>query len=375
MKDMSSLMNDFRVSRKCRGCLYTNRQPSIAAPEIMSRGARKRMPVSRSRKPSSADLATGAVTLGIAALAAPGADAATFTVTNLNDTGAGSLRAAIGSANASAGADVILFQAGLTGTIGLTTGQLDITDSVDIQGPGAATLTVSGSNSSRIFYLYYPSATIDVTISGLTVANGNASIGGGIVDFDENLTLDGVRIQNSHAFGDGGGLWADGFNMNLTIRNSTISGNVADSMGGGIYVEDTGGPLLIQDSVISGNQAGGSGGGIYFYDPDHAVTIDRTTISGNTAGCCGGGIFLYDTDGAEPLVISNSTISGNSGLSGGGLFLYGPDTEVLIFNTTISGNQATAGNGGGVYIYNAYSAVTFDFVTISGNTATGEGGG
>src|SRR3954466_5072918 len=99
-------------------------------------------------------VATGAVTLGIAALAAPSADAATFTVTNLNDSGAGSLRDAIVSANTTAGADVITFQPGLTGTITLTTGQLDLYDAVDIQGPGAATISVSGNNTSRIFYIY-----------------------------------------------------------------------------------------------------------------------------------------------------------------------------------------------------------------------------
>src|SRR5436305_9150933 len=111
----------------------------------------------RSGKPESA-LATGAVTLGLAALAAPGADAATFTVTNLNDAGAGSLRQALISANTAAGADVITFQSGLSGTITLTSGQLYANDSVDIQGPGAATLTVAASPANRVFYVYSAAA-------------------------------------------------------------------------------------------------------------------------------------------------------------------------------------------------------------------------
>ena len=62
---------------------------------------------------------------------------ATFVVTNLNDSGPGSLRQAILSANAnSPAADTINFQAGLTGTITLTSGELAITDSVTINGPG-----------------------------------------------------------------------------------------------------------------------------------------------------------------------------------------------------------------------------------------------
>jgi hypothetical protein len=43
--------------------------------------------------------------------------ATTFTVTNTNDTGAGSLREAIKAANAKAGADEIVFADGVSGTI------------------------------------------------------------------------------------------------------------------------------------------------------------------------------------------------------------------------------------------------------------------
>ena len=74
-----------------------------------------------------------------------------FHVTTLADGVAGSLRDAITQANAHAGADTIDFQPGLTGTIALTGGELDITDDLKINGPGADKLTVSGNNTSRIF--------------------------------------------------------------------------------------------------------------------------------------------------------------------------------------------------------------------------------
>jgi parallel beta-helix repeat protein len=305
------------------------------------------------------------------------ARAATFTVTNLDDAGAGSLRQAIEDANAAAGADVIDFQAGLNGTIQLISGQLAITDSVDIQGPGAAVIAVSGNTSSRVFYLYNGSALLDVTISGLTVRDGSATIGAGIVDFDENLVLDGVTLAQNAATADGGGLWADGFNFSMTVRNSTITGNTADGAGGGIYVEDTGGPLLIQNTVISGNLSGQNGGGIYFYDPDNDTTIENSTISGNIAGGVGGGIYFYDTDGGTH-TIRGTTISGNTAASGGGLFLYGPDNPFVIENSTISGNQATSGDGGGAFFYNLYNvgvSMTIRHTTIAGNSATGSGGG
>src|SRR5262249_5492196 len=66
-------------------------------------------------------------------------------VTTLADSGDGSLRAAVAGANAHAGADTIDFQPGLTGTIALTSGEIDITDDLKINGPGADQLTVSGS--------------------------------------------------------------------------------------------------------------------------------------------------------------------------------------------------------------------------------------
>jgi parallel beta-helix repeat protein len=326
-------------------------------------------------------VASGALTLGVA-LAGQPAQAATFNVTNLGDSGPGSLRQAIEDANGAAGADTVTFQAGLTGTITLTTGQLAITDSVDIQGPGAAAISVSGDNASRVFYLYNGSAEIAVTISGLTVTGGRANIGGGIVNFDEDLVLDGLVITGNTASADGGGLWADGiFDMSLTIRNSTISGNTAGSDGGGIYIEDAAEPVLIQNTVITGNDAADDGGGIYFYDPDNSTTIEGSTISGNTAGDLGGGIYMYDTDGGTHL-ITGTTISGNTANNGGGgIFLYGPDDPFVIENSTISGNQAVGsipvgnGYGGGIFLYSLYADFAIRHSTIVGNSATGTGGG
>ena len=70
-------------------------------------------------------------------------------MTNLLDSGPGSLRAAVAAANANPGADAIDFAT--TGTITLTSGQLDITDSLTINGPGVDALTVSGRDVSRVF--------------------------------------------------------------------------------------------------------------------------------------------------------------------------------------------------------------------------------
>lgn len=346
-----------------------------------SRRERRASARKRSQEIAKGAASGAALTLGVALAAGQPAQAATFNVSNLNDNGGGSLRQAIDDANAAAGPDVITFQTGLTGTITLTTGQLSIEDSVDVQGPGASVITVSANNASRVFYLYNGAALLDVTISGLTVTGGSAGIGGGIADFGENLVLDGVTITGNEASADGGGLWADGVvagTFSLTIRNSEISGNTAGN-GGGVYAGAPG-PVLLQSTVITGNDAAQSGGGILFNAPYSDTAIENSTISGNTAGLWGGGIYFYDTDGGVHS-IRGTTISGNSAGQGGGLFLYNLDDPMVIENSTISGNQAlggdeTQGLGGGVYLYSLYGgSLAIRHSTVAGNSATDGGGG
>jgi CheY-like chemotaxis protein len=88
-------------------------------------------------------------------------------VTNLNDIGAGSLRQAIIDADAGG---TITFQAGLTGAITLAS-QLTIDKDLTIQGPGANLLTINGNQAVRVFDI--PAG--NVTLSGLTIANGRAT--------------------------------------------------------------------------------------------------------------------------------------------------------------------------------------------------------
>ncbi len=99
--------------------------------------------------------------------------AATITVANTLDSGAGSLRDALAAGN---DGDTIDFGAAVTGTITLTSGELVVNDSITISGPGADVLSVNGNAASRVFHV--ASGKI-VSISGLTITNGNASDGGG----------------------------------------------------------------------------------------------------------------------------------------------------------------------------------------------------
>src|SRR5262245_30844029 len=126
----------------------------------------------------------------------------TFTVLNLADSGVGSLRQAVLDANANPGADAIDFGDGLLGTIPLSSGQLSITDSLAIDGPGADQLAVSGSHQSRIFSI---SSGATVAIAGLTITEGMAvGDGGGILNTGSTLTLDRVVLSGNHAIATAG---------------------------------------------------------------------------------------------------------------------------------------------------------------------------
>src|SRR5438874_4809233 len=125
--------------------------------------------------------AAGGITLAASLVTGAGvAHANTFTVSTLDDSGSGSLRAAITAANANPDADTIVFASGLSGTIHLTTSyfasasDLDIHTPVDIQGPGPGQITVTNDLAGyRIAYVH-PGPHETATISGLTLTGGNS---------------------------------------------------------------------------------------------------------------------------------------------------------------------------------------------------------
>src|SRR5262245_42755487 len=95
-----------------------------------------------------------------------------FTVTRLADDAlAGSLRWAITPANQTPGDDTIDFQPGLTGTINLTSALPNLSSNIDMQGPGAASLTVR-RNSGGSYRIFTVAGGATVLISGLTISNG-----------------------------------------------------------------------------------------------------------------------------------------------------------------------------------------------------------
>lgn len=307
---------------------------------------------------------TRALTVGLGLSLAPTTYAATFTVTTLNDSGAGSLRAAIASANGAAGADIVNFQVGLTGTITLTTGEIAITDDVTITGPGAASMTITKSGAAgRMLDINVGAPT--VTISGLTFQGGDpAAAGGAIAKQDGSLTIQSSVFTNNSTtgtFAGGGALYS--YQGNLTIQNSTFSGNTGAG-GGALYHSSSAGTLLIQNSTFSGNTARRAGGALYA--TSGSVTIQGSTFSGNTAGRAGGA--LYVRGNGAGIDIQNSTFSGNSAAGdGGAIFLY-VDSNATISNSTITGNSTATGEGGAIIMYS--NILTLTSTIIANNTDT-----
>src|SRR6266513_2492600 len=209
--------------------------------------------------------------------------AATITVINTNDSGAGSLRQALADTN-----DGDTIDLAVTGTITLTTDELLVDKSITISGPGSDNLTVDGNHASHIFHV---SGGVTATVAGLSITNGGESpgAGGGIYNDHSTLTIDHCTVSDNLGSG-GGGVYNDGSygTATLTVANSTFSGNSAGAAdygwGGAIYNDGYSGSatLMVNNSTFSGNSAGYHGGGIYNHGG--MVTIRHTILNAGAWG-------------------------------------------------------------------------------------------
>ena len=316
---------------------------------------------------------------------------ATITVTNLTDTGTGTLREAI--ATAKSGETIVV----PAGTIPLSK-ELKISKSLTIEGSGSETTTISGGGKDRVFEVSGEGSVVLLTglgiREGLVKQPGGTEVrGGGVLDEGASLTLLGVVVAENHADTDGG-----------PKEESAVA------EGGGIYAS---GPLALSNVTVRRNEAsavGGTGerggqavgGGIYA----GGVSLEHVVLAGNTANAEGGsggeggsaaaGAMNAVPTGVAPLSIAGVELLGNTaeafagaGAGGGGalagaMHVFSKGPSVAISNLTASENTAIAGGAGaGTAVVEAGALevkarelpITLTNLTIAGNTARALGAG
>jgi hypothetical protein len=254
-----------------------------------------------------------------------------LTVTNLNDSGTGSLRDTVSAAVAG---DTIVFNIG--GTVTLTSGEMVINKSLIIDGLGHS-VTISGNNASRIFSVNnVPSNVSIVEFRNLTLLNGNAGFAtGGAIHNNGNLTLTNATLINNNATNMSGSMQGGAIfnNGTLTINSSNLNGNTA-AYGGAIY--NNIGTLWIDNSSLSGNTGTANGGAII--NSGGTIHISNSSVLNNTSNMNGGGIF-----NGNILNVTNSTFYNNSAsMAGGALYIL---YQATISSSTFISNSATSGAG------------------------------
>jgi hypothetical protein len=271
-------------------------------------------------------------------------------------------------------------------TITLTSNQLMIKKSLNIQGPGADVLAVSGNDTNRVFAI---EGGVTVTIADLTITHGRAvgsNGGGGILNVGSALTLVNTIFSNNQQIGAnadsvsmGGGAIYNRDAGVLTVRASSFMGNQAIGRdgsfgeGGAIWNQAS---ATITDSTFTGNRAVGGDGG-------------HVTGSANIIGTANGGAIFNQS--LASLTVANSVFTGNEAIGGsggsggkgasnyivgvgtGGGISNGDHATIIVsgctftHNRAIGGSNATGGTSGQGRVGNASGG---GLANLAGSLAT-----
>jgi hypothetical protein len=250
------------------------------------------------------------------------AQAKTITVTSRQDSGSGTLRAAITEADNDANdtspakADLITFASGLSGSIDLQSPLPTVTDSIDLHGPGARRITINGKSvpTDSGSLLYDKTAGTDLTVVGLSFVDAIQKSGSFIfvkgTDLDPaSLKLVGDSFTHGASSDSGGAVYSD--SATLTVEDCVFAHNSTAFFGGAVWAGQ--GEIKFEDSTLADNSAGDGGGAISGYHPQE--TFIATTITGNSVSYSGadeygygGGIDAY----RGKLVLEDSIVAGNT---------------------------------------------------------------
>ena len=330
---------------------------------------------------------------------------ATKFVTNCNDAGDGSLRAAVLAAGEG---ELVDATALACSKISLTTGPLIVAqNAVKVDGPGADQLTIEGAGANALLEpgpVFFHNGSGTLEIDHVTITRGNKYLnsdtmhaGGGCISSSGNLVLTQTVVSDCTmttgllSRARGGAIYANGY---VTLTQSRVIGNSADgaidtgvplpTYGGAIFAK---GSIHLDHSTLSGNHAL-IGGAIYSAfdtgvysstisgnDADQggaidcrcALQISDSTIANNHARVAGAiELQISNTAAANPIFIRNSTITGNT--SDGGFFSAALDLEVpiTISNSTIAFNIAPDNTATGA-VYSIADTLTLQSTIIAEN--------
>ena len=342
------------------------------------------------------------------------ASAATFTVTTIADSGAGSLRDAIVQANGAAGADTITFNPtfiAANSVIELDT-TISITEDLVIDGSGVSGLTVAGGVGANYALLRAEPSAVgqsfvftnfiidgdagdggwtgfgiygstggggaaaqDLTLDGMTLRDITGPFGPAFnvftTDTAGTITISDTTIENNTASAGEGAVYLRGVKDSISITNSTFDGNVANSnSGGAVHIEGTGGgtpSLSVTGSTFTSNQAlGSNSGGAIYANLLASASITNSEFTSNVSSLAGGAVAIGSIDSAGFFDVLNSVFDSNvADASGGAVYLDDDAVETTIENNTFIANQADGVDGGAL----AFGSVS-DTLSIFSNTFT-----
>lgn len=249
------------------------------------------------------------------------------------------LRAAIQEANRFDGINVIDFALPWGSVIDLTLGELLITKTVHIVGPGARRLTVrrspvAGTPGFRIFHINAKGG-LTMIIRGFTVRNGNVDGAGGafFIEAGNSVKMSEVAAVNNAA--NRGGAIANAGRLNLS--RSLFTANTA---------------------LTSNGTSNGAGGALMNLDGSSDVIVANSTITGNSA-ITGGGIYNRGT-----CLTVNNTIDRNSAMTFGRNIVSAAGGSVNVLNTIISSDNSSAVTS----LWGPFSSVGNNLITDGRNT-------